>query len=118
MIKKKTNWIGELKLVIGQASPYLTIITTLMMAATFYHTTLSGWLYYFGFNLSLWVFLTVLGIGGLVFLWYERKYMLGGYYEVFNEQVWNNDNPMRKDMEQMQEDINEIKSILKNREEK
>lgn len=112
MIKKKTNWIGEFKVVIGQAGPYLTIITALMMAATFYHTTLLEWMNAIGLYIPLWVFFVVIVVGGIVFLWYERQHMVGGFYEVVNDQVWNNPNPMRDKLEEMQEDINKIKEVL------
>lgn len=119
MRKKKNNWVGEFKLVMGQASPYLTVITALMMAATFYHTTLIEWASAINWYFPLWAFMSIIIVGGVVFLWYERKHMVGGFYEAVNEQVWNNPNPMKDkikeiqvDMVKMQEDINKIKKSL------
>jgi len=113
MDKKKTNWIGEFKIVIGQAGPYLTIITALMMAATFYHTTLNEWMNAFGLHIPIGVFLGLIVVGAVVFLWYERKYQVGGFFSAWTAQWWINDNPMKASMEKLEKDMEEIKKALK-----
>lgn len=112
-VKSKSKWLGELKIVIGQAAPYMTIITALMMAATFYHTTLIEWLGVIGFGLPLWLFIAIAIIGGCTVIWFERKYMVGGYFESWTEQWWDNDNPMKKSMEELQADMRKVKKVLK-----
>jgi hypothetical protein len=110
--KKRTDWIGEFKVVIGQAGPYLTIITALMMAATFYHTTLIEWMNAIGWSVPIWIFLLVIVGGGVAFLWFERKYMVSGFFSAWTEQWWKNDNPMKTSMEKMEQDMAKIKKKL------
>lgn len=118
-MQSKSNWVGQFKIVLGQASPYLTIVTALMMAATFYHTTLIEWMGAIGWNIPLWVFLVVVIIGGVTFLLFERKHMVSGYFEAWTEHWWDNKNPMRQkmeklslDMDQMKVDMAEIKKVF------
>jgi hypothetical protein len=112
MNKKQIDWIGEFKVVIGQAGPYLTIITALMMAATFYHTTLNEWMLALGWHIPIWIFFAVIIIGGVVFLWFERRYMVSGFFSAWTEQWWKNDNPMKTSMEKMERDMEKIKEKL------
>lgn len=111
-MQSKSNLVGQFKIVIGQAGPYLTIFTTLMMAATFYHTTLIEWMGAVGLNIPIWVFLCVMIIGGAIFLLFERKHMLSGYFEAWTAQWWGNKNPMKQKMEELSTNIDEIKSDM------
>jgi hypothetical protein len=112
-MKNISRWLGELKIVIGQAGPYLTLLTILMMAATFYHTTLIEWLGVFNINIPLWLFFTVIVVGGAIFLWLERKYMMGGYFDAWTEQWWGSENEMKNSMKKLQSDMDKIKEVLK-----
>ena len=110
--KKKSNLVGEFKIVIGQAGPYLTVITALMMAATFYHTTLVDWMSSLGWTIPLWLFFLIIVTGGIAFLLYERRYRVNDYFSAWSEYWWNSNNPMKDSMEKQQGDIDRIKKKL------
>ena len=107
-----SRWFGDLKIVIGQAGPYLTLLTVLMMAATFYHTTLIDWLGAIKITIPIWVFFVVIIVGGGVFLWMEHKYMLGGYFDAWTAGWWNSKNEMKNSMERLQVDMDVMKSDM------
>ncbi len=104
---------GVIAQVAGQASIFVTMISLCLIAVTAYNTTLSGWLIQRGIHIGFWVFaivLLVFLVVPTVLIW---KFALPSYFSSMNEQVYQHDNPIKKDIEKLSKDNAEIKRLLK-----
>jgi len=97
----------------GQLAIFVSAINFLLIAITAYNTTLSVWFVNWGIHIQLWMFLCVVIVLLLVIFVLLYKFALPSYYSVFNEQFYQHDNLLRKDIDVLKKDNKAIMRILK-----
>ena len=92
----------------AQLSIFITLINLLLLAVTAYNTTLRGWFVYYDIPLNFWTFMCVIIFLLVVVAVLMYKYALPSFFSFWNEQWYVHDNQLRKDIEGLQESINEL----------
>lgn len=104
---------GVIAQVAGQLSIFAGMMSLFLIAVTAYNTTLSGWLVQHGVYINFWVFAVVIGfllIIPAVLIW---KFAIPSFFSTLNEQVYQHENPIRRDIAKLAEDNAEIKRLLR-----
>ena len=96
----------------GQVSIFTGMLSLSLIAITAYNTTLSGWLSEKGIYISFWVFALVLIISLLIPAFLIWKFALPSFFSTLNEQAYEHDNPIRRDIEALANENKEIKKLL------
>lgn len=93
--------------VASQLAIFVSMINLLLIAATAYNTTLSGWFIEKGIDIGFWHFVFIIvGLLGVAFI-LLYKFALPSFFEFWNDQFYRHDNPLVRDVE-------EIKKMLAN----
>lgn len=103
--------IGSMKLLFQQITPYLNIFTLVFSAIAAYAVVAKTFLEW-GIQFPFWIFLLLLGIGLTMLLAFEYFIMFPSFFSSWNKQWWDHDNPMRKEMKEMREQMNRIEKGL------
>ena len=96
----------------GQLSIFVGMMSMSLIAVTAYNTTLAGWLSEKGIHISFWMFALVLILLiaiPAVLIW---KFALPSFFSTLNEQAYEHDNPIRKDLEALAKENKEMKKML------
>lgn len=113
--KKVGTWLGGVKQVFGQLNMYLAFINLILIAVTAWNTTLSEWLSEMGVNIPFWVFglfIVLFLLGAMLF---EYKVTIPSFFSFWNSQFWAHDNPLRKEIKSIREELQAIKKVLDER---
>jgi hypothetical protein len=105
-----TLW-GEFKILSGMISFYVTGGTFIFGSITAY-PVVSAWLHQKFIVIPFWQYILAIFVGIALILLVERKVSLPGYYRKSNQLVWNNDNPMKTEIEAIRQENKELKSQL------
>jgi uncharacterized membrane protein YdbT with pleckstrin-like domain len=101
------KWWGRLLLAAGQISMLITLLT-LGLAGIGAYPTVKGWAAIIGWDIALWQFgliiVIIIGIS-LVFAW---MFGMKSYFNQWNDQFWNHDNPMRIKLEELEKKIDNL----------
>jgi Zn-dependent membrane protease YugP len=106
---------GTAKIIIGQVTPYVSWISLGLVGIMSFYTTISPMFTNWGILLPFWVFLLVLGVIIIGVAIMEWVFMLPSYYGASNVQSWEHENPQRDKLEKIEQDIAEIKQMLKDK---
>jgi hypothetical protein len=101
------KWWGRLLLAAGQISMVISLVT-LSFAGVAAYPTVKGWVSMIGWDITLWQFglIIVVIIGAsLIFAW---MFGMKSYFNQWNDQFWNHDNPMRLKLEALEKKIDEL----------
>ena len=96
----------------GQVSIFAGMMSLSLIAMTAYNTTLSGWLAQKGIYISFWAFaltLILLLVIPAILIW---KFAIPSFFSTLNEQAYEHDNPIRRDIESLSNENKEIKKLL------
>jgi hypothetical protein len=107
------SWIGALKTVFGQVGQYISFVT-MGLAAIAAYPVISSWLVSVGLSFPLLGY--VLIMVGIILLICILEYIFGqpSTFSYWNEQWWEHDNPMRKEMDDLNEYIKIIEKKIDN----
>jgi hypothetical protein len=106
------NWWGALMTLAGRLNIYVGLIN-LVLISFFAYPTVSGFIVnYTGISIPFWIFILAIIIIPFIIMGLEYKFSLPSYIAFNNQQAYAHDNPIRRDIEDMQKDITEIKGIL------
>lgn len=105
--------------VASQVAIFITVINLLMLAATFYETTLSVWMADAGIYVPFWIFMLVLIVGLMVVALLLYKYAIPSFFSAFNDQFYKHGNLLRQDMEDIKKTnkviLKKLKQMERNR---
>ena len=105
--QKRIKYIGGLKLLLARSSFYISILNFLMLASTSYVVVIKKYFY-----IPFWLFLfcmILIVIGAMVFEW---AIMLPSEISFTNWQIYEHNNPIRRDLESIKHDLEELKKRL------
>ncbi len=114
MIKQTNigNWWGAIMTLAGRLNIYVSMMN-LILIAFFAYPSVTGFIVnYTGIVIPFWLFILVIILSPFIIMILEYKFSLPSYIAFNNQQAYAHDNPIRKDIEDMQEDITEIKGLL------
>ncbi len=106
------RWWGGLKYVAQHLTTYVTAINLALISVTAYYTTLAPWFHEHGWYIRFWHFelLLVISLASVFLL--EYKIGLPSYFDFFNEQFYQHNNPLRQDMANLSQQVKELKEEL------
>lgn len=110
--RKIGSFIGMIKIIAGNLSPYASYLSIALMGITSYYTTISPLAAEWGIYLPFWLFVIILMLiiscGGLL----EWVYMMLSYYRASNEQAWEAGGPLQDKIASLEKDNIEMKGML------
>jgi hypothetical protein len=102
------SFMGSVLDTYGRAATFFTITNMIMLAATFYNTTGQQYFKPIFPWLSFTVFMLLLSLSFILFMVIVYIFITPSSMSFFNHQTWNHDNPMRKELIEIKEDIKKI----------
>ena len=111
--KNVGNHWGIFANVAAQLSILIAMLNLLLLIATAYNTTLREWFEQYGIPLNFLAFMGLIALLLLVAAVLVYKFALPSYFSAVNDQIYKHDNPIRKDIEQVQKSIDDnLKTIV------
>ena len=104
--------LGLIKLLIQNVVPYFNMFT-MVFAGIAAYVPISAWCIGMGFQLPFWMFGLIVLVVVITLPIAEYIIMMPSFYASWNHQVWNHDNPMKKEIEDMQVKLDRIEVKLK-----
>jgi len=98
------HW-GILAQTFSQVSIFVAALNLLLLTVTAYNTTLVEWFLVYGIPLNFWSFMSIIAFMLLITSILVYKFALPSLFSFTNEQAYRHDNPIRKDIKQLQETL-------------
>ena len=111
------HW-GGIKQVAQQLSFYVQILNLALIGVVAYHTTITDWCSRLGISITLWKFGCAIVFLLCLAAVLEYKFTIPSFYSFWNQQWWEHDNPMRKEMEALRKEVRSLKKAMEVRNEK
>ena len=105
--QKRIKYIGGLKLLLARSSFYISILNFLMLASTSYVVVIKKYFY-----IPFWLFLLSMVAVVVVVMIFEWAVMLPSEISFTNWQTYEHNNPIRKDLEFIKQDLDELKKKI------
>lgn len=110
--RKIGTFMGMLKIIIGNISPYASWLSLALVGVMSFYTTINPVFTEWGIPLPFWVFcaalIVMVALAGIA----EWIFMMPSYYEANNRQAWDSGGPLQENVKAMREDIDKIKEKL------
>jgi hypothetical protein len=87
-------FLGFIKLIIGNISPYAGWVSLALIGITSFYTTINPLFSQYGVALPFWVFCVVLGVFVFGMAALEWVFMMPSYYKANNVQAWESGGPL------------------------
>lgn len=95
-------WWGRFRFMFAHAVFYVSMVSLVMLAATFYNTTLREWAsLYFGFEMTFWMFCLGLVIVVVLGILVEFVISVPALIAVSNEQMYKHQSPIKTDFDEV-----------------
>lgn len=111
MFRKLGTFWGKLKITGGLIGLYIQAFNFVLLTITAYPVIIE-WFHDRGIAFPFWLFEVIIFSVVISVILFEWKFSLPGYYRASNAQMWNNDNPMRKEIEAIRAENAELKKLL------
>jgi hypothetical protein len=111
MLKKIGTFWGKLKITAGLIGLYIQAFNFILLTITAYPVIIE-WFHEKGIVFPFWLFEIVVFSIVMSIITFEWKFSLPGYYRASNDQTWNNENPMRKEIEAIRAENTELKKLI------
>lgn len=106
-------YIGEMRTVATGAMFYASMMSLMLMGLTAYQLVIMSWAVVHAPWLTLWRFLGLLVVPGVVAVIIEWKFFLPSIFALSNRQSYRHNSPFAADLKQVLEGQAEIKKLLK-----
>lgn len=106
------TFMGAVKIVIGNISPYASWLSLALVGVMSFYTTINPIFTAWGIPLSFWVFCLVLVLIVIIMAILEWVFMLPSFYRANNVQSWDSGGPFRDIFEKMEKELADVKEIL------
>jgi hypothetical protein len=107
-IKKLSILWGKIKITAGLISLYITAFNFILLTITAY-PVIADWLQQREILIPFWQFEVGMIAIIMIVMYAEYKISMSGYYRASNELTWNNDNPVRVELEAIRQENKELK---------
>lgn len=104
--------LGLIKLLVQNVVPYFNMFT-MVFAGIAAYVPISAWCIGMGFQLPFWMFGLIVMAVVITLPIAEYMIMMPSFYASWNKQVWEHDNPIKKEVEEMQAKLDRIEEKLK-----
>lgn len=111
--RKIGTFMGMLKIIIGNISPYASWLSLLLIVPMSFYTTINPvFIEWFGVPFPFWLFclILILVVAGTGIM--EWVFMMPSYFKAGNLQAWDAGGPLQDKITQMEHDISLIKEKL------
>jgi uncharacterized membrane protein len=110
--RKIGTFIGMVKIIIGNISPYAGWLSLALVGVMSFYTTIYPLCSSWGIEIQFWQFCVVLVLIVLATAIIEYVFMMPSYYEANNRQAWDSGGPLQDNIKSLRDDITKIKKKL------
>jgi hypothetical protein len=111
--RKIGTFMGMIKIIIGNISPYASWLSLLLIVPMSFYTTINPlFTEWFGIPFPFWIFcvILILVVAGTGMM--EWVFMMPSYFKAGNLQAWDAGGPLQDKITQIEKDIDEIKKAV------
>lgn len=111
--RKIGSFIGMVKTIIGNISPYAGYLTLALVGIMSFYNTIYPLFSSWGVEIQFWQFCIVLALIIFIVAVLEYVFMMPSYYQANNFQSWEAGGPLQDKLNAMEAEIAEIKKLIK-----